>query len=553
MRRTTSSGCLFTRLVARLILVVSPGLVACSKPIDTPLSPTRGYILVSLDTLGAKHLGAYGYERETSPFLDRLAAESLVFDNAVVQYTSTLVSHTSMFTGLYPQEHGVYPPSSKLSPEVETLPEAFQRAGYSTAAFTEGAYMVEEYGFDRGFDIFEAGAAGEREIEKTLAKGIEYLEGVKAEESFFLFLHSYSVHNPYTPPEEFADMFWQGDIPEGSGTTGGFLRDVYMGRRVLSPEALDHVRSLYDALVRYTDQVIEGFVAELERLGLMDEITLIITSDHGEEFLEHGKLGHHQVYPETLFVPLIVVRPGMSTGRRVSTLVESVDLLPTLCELAGIPCPERSSGESLVPLFSGPTDRDGTAYAEVLDQQEMRTLFVQEGGGFHQVVTSSRIAEPGGTWFAWSIRFDAEGEELPVRLVSFAKPREVRVTIDGAESAPVPIGEGWQEVVLDLGGPGRHTVELSTDGCDVPMWLGRGDDTRCLSLKVDGAPLARAELFDLGADRWAANDISVEQPELFQRLREKLEGHRFEPVAAPEAIDPSEATSQSLRALGYSD
>ncbi len=528
-------------------------LGGCARAPAAAPSPTRGYILISLDTLGSRHLSGYGYGRETSPFLDRLGERGIVFENAVVQYTSTLVSHTSMFTGLYPQEHGVYPPFSGLSAQIETLPESFRNQGFSTAAFTEGGFLVQEAGFGRGFDRFEAGSAGRREVEKTFAKGVEFLRGLEPDERFFLFLHSYSVHDPYTPPREFAEMFWQGDVPEGSGTRGGFLRDVTMGRTVLDAEALAHVRSLYDALVRYTDQVVEGFVNELDRLGLTDEVTLIITSDHGEEFLEHGKLGHHQVYPETLFVPLIVVHPEIEAGRRVTTLVESVDLLPTLCELAAIACPDGVSGESLVPLFSGPTGRDGTAYAEVLDQQEMRTLLVQDRGAFHQVLTSSRIAEPGGTWFARSIRFDAEGEQLPLRLVSFAKPREVRVTIDGRESTPLTIGEGWQEETLELGAPGRHTIELATEGCDVPMWLGRGEDTRCLSVKVEGAELSRAELYDLDEDRWATHDLSVEQPELFSRLLKRLEKIRFERAAEPEVVEPSKATSKALRALGYID
>jgi len=136
-------------------------LGGCARAPAAAPSPTRGYILISLDTLGSRHLSGYGYGRETSPFLDRLGERGIVFENAVVQYTSTLVSHTSMFTGLYPQEHGVYPPFSGLSAQIETLPESFRNQGFSTAAFTEGGFLVQEAGFGRGFDRFEAGSAGE--------------------------------------------------------------------------------------------------------------------------------------------------------------------------------------------------------------------------------------------------------------------------------------------------------------------------------------------------------------------------------------------------------
>ena len=174
----------------------------------SPLAPTRGYILISLDTLGAAHLGGYGYERPTSPFLDRLSERATVFQNAVVQYPSTLVSHTSLFTGLYPQEHGVYPPNSSLSPEIETLPERMHREGFVTAAFTEGGYLGREDIFGRGFDDYEIGSPTQRAIENTLGKGARFLERLGAEERFFLFLHTYSVHAPYEPLEEFREMFW---------------------------------------------------------------------------------------------------------------------------------------------------------------------------------------------------------------------------------------------------------------------------------------------------------------------------------------------------------
>src|ERR1700760_1606082 len=115
---------------------------------------TRGYILISIDTLRADHLGLYGYPRPTSPFLDSLARRATVFEEAYSQFPSTLVSHMSMLTGLYPREHGVLQPDAVLSPKVETLPEVFQRNGFHTAGFTEGGYVSGRYGFRRGFDLF---------------------------------------------------------------------------------------------------------------------------------------------------------------------------------------------------------------------------------------------------------------------------------------------------------------------------------------------------------------------------------------------------------------
>ena len=158
---------------------------------DAELQTTRGQILISLDTLSAAHLGAYGYELPTSPFFDALAARGALFENAFVQYPSTLVSHMSIFTGLYPQQHGVYPPSYRLSPAIATLPERFAAAGFRTAGHTEGGFVGHGYGFARGFDEFtDPRVEHTTDIEKTLEKGLAFLRRLGAEDRFFLFLHT---------------------------------------------------------------------------------------------------------------------------------------------------------------------------------------------------------------------------------------------------------------------------------------------------------------------------------------------------------------------------
>ncbi|MDH3744897.1 MAG: sulfatase [Acidobacteriota bacterium] len=539
-----------------LLAACGPGPETVVPSVTTPPPPTRGVILLSLDTLGAAHLGAYGYERDTSPFLDELATRGVLFENAVVQYPSTLVSHMSMFSGLYPQEHGVYRDLMRLASEIVPLPEVFSRAGFTTAGFTEDGYVSAKVGFDRGFDVFAEAKPGGRAVEKTLAKGLEFLNSLEADERFFLFLHTYAVHPPYEPPTEYRGLFWEGKTPEKSDVSAQFVREVYMGRRQLTSDGAAYLSSQYDALVRYLDDSLAAFFDRIESLGLKDEITVVVTSDHGEEFLEHRVLGHYQVYPATLFVPLIVLHPQIEGGRRVSGLVESVDLLPTLCELSGFECPPRLSGRSLVAELVGGTveaEATDTAYAEVLEQESVRTLVARDGGRLVQILRASRIGEPGGTWMARSIRFDAEGEELTIRLVSFARPREVFVRIDEEEHPQFTVGEEWKEVTLNLGHSGRHRVELLTDGCDVPKWLGRGDDSRCLSLKIQGVELERTELFDLTGSRWNARDVSLDQPELLARLVDRLENRRFELVAPPVEADSGETRRDELRALGYVD
>ncbi len=527
---------------------------ACGAPEPT-LRPTRGYILISLDTLGARHLGAYGAERQTSPFFDSLAARGTLFENAFVQYPSTLVSHVSMFTGLYPQEHGVYPPSSVLSPQIPSLPERFRDAGFRTAGHAEAGYVSKDFGFHRGFDEFVARPVSDRRLaEATFERGLDFLRGLESSDRFFLFLHTYAVHNPYEPAEEYAHLFWPGDPPAITDSSGPFLRDVNMGRHQVPPETVAFYRAQYDAEIRQLDGMLEGLVAELEAIDLLDETTLIFTSDHGEEFRQHGKLAHNQVYPETLHVPLLIVHPNQQRGARVAELVQSIDLAPTLYELAGLEPVDRMSGESLVPLLTGSAERRPRriAYAEVFDQENQKTLIEAADGRLVQYLTSLVIGEPGGTWATRRAVLDIEEPRLDLRLVSFHEPREIEVRVDGEPLSTLSVGTDWRTFPIDLSPDReRRRVVLSTADCGVPMWLGLGADTRCLSFKLQGAEIRRSELFDLDLDPEARTDLSAERRELFARLANDLRAYRWEVHAAPSEEKPSSETVERLKALGY--
>ena len=528
-------------------------VVGCAAP-PAELAPTRGYILISLDTLGARHLGCYGAERDTSPFFDRLAGEGVLFENAFVQYPSTLVSHVSMFTGLYPQEHGVYPPSSVLSAEVPSLPERFRAAGFRTAGHTEAGYVSADFGFDRGFDEFEAVANGGRAAQ-TFERGLGFLAGLGSDDRFFLFLHTYAVHDPYEPPAEHDRRYWPGAAPEVTDSRGSFLRDVNMGRHRVPPETIAFYRAQYDAEVRALDDALHAFFDRLDALGLRAETTIVVTSDHGEEFAQHGKLAHSQVYPETLHVPLLVLHPDLTGGSRVSDLVQSIDLAPTLYELSGVAAGGEMSGVSLVPLLEGreETATRTAAYAEIFDQENQKTLIQATDSGLVQYLTALVVGEPGGTWATRRAVLDSDAERLDLELVSFQQPREVSIVVDGEPLTTLTVGTGWQPVAVPLPPPAgdRHRVVLATADCEVPMWLGLGADTRCLSFKLQGAELRRAELYDLGEDPGATLDLSPRRPELFGRLANELRRYRWELRAQPGSQELSDETVEQLKALGY--
>jgi len=285
-------------------------------------------LLISLDTLRADHLGAYGYRRDTSPFIDReIAARGTLFERCISAATTTGPSHMSMFTGLAPTVHGVYGSSyfRALADGVPTLAGVLLGQGFETAAVTENAAMGAYRGFNRGFSSYYEnkrrelrGAAGH--IENTLARSLAWLERNRAKR-FFLFVHTYQVHAPFTPPPAFRKLF------EGDGLDGRRAR--------LLPKKWHPIQ--YDREIRYTDRSLEGFFTQAEARGLLENTIVVLLSDHGEEFGEHGAFGHGPgVHDEVLRVPLIVRGPGIAAGRRIGKPVSLVDLMATVLDLARV-------------------------------------------------------------------------------------------------------------------------------------------------------------------------------------------------------------------------
>ncbi len=519
---------------------------------------THGYILVSLDTLRADRLGAYGYPRPTSPFFDELARQGTLFERVLAPYPSTLVSHMSLFTGMRPAEHGVYPPSNVLPAEIPTLPERFRAAGFATAGHTEGGFVAGGYGFARGFDLFSDTAySSDSDIERTFERGLDFLRALGPEERFFLFLHTYSLHDPYDPPtdvEMFEDPLVVGDETPAPDSRGEVLRDHNAGRQVLSQAIVDRFSNRYDASIRYVDGVLRRFVESLSELGLAGETTLIVTSDHGEEFLEHGRLGHTQLYPESVWVPLVIVDPNGEGGRRVGDVVELADIATTLVELADLERLDEASGKSLASYLTGDRRRDDRhGLAEVAEDEESeRAVVGRVDGVLYQLLAATPPAEVEGVWVNDSVDFDFAGSALEFRARSFHQPRRVTVSVEGEEIETLVVSEEWSPFAIDLGPAMSRTVRLETDGCTMPAEVGEGDDGRCLSVMVQGLALGRIRLFDLDADPGARSDVARERPQVVRRLAAVLaDRYRAPRPGVSRAL--SEEELRTLRALGYVD
>jgi arylsulfatase A-like enzyme len=325
-------------------------------------------------------LSLYGYPRPTTPFLESLQPRALVFELAIAQFPNTLASHMSIFTGLYPAEHGVYPPSGVLPAGIETLPEAFSRAGFRTAGFTEGGYMRGRPGFRRGFDEWHASSRRDpREMERTVARGVEFLRALSDDDRFFLFLHTYAPHAPYAPPDAYRDRYWKRADPAGARPSDRELTELNERGERLQPDVLEWYVALYDATINYVDDVLADLFAQLEALGLDDDTTIVVTSDHGEEFQEHGRLKHRlQLYDESIHVPLVLAGPTMRAAR-VAAQAQGIDLFPTVAALLGAAAPADLPGQNLLaerpplPAFSE------TRYGITPDNGQTDTLSLTTG------------------------------------------------------------------------------------------------------------------------------------------------------------------------------
>ena len=507
---------------------------------------TRGYILISIDTLRADHLGCYGYRRPTSPFLDSLARRATLFEEAYAQYPSTLVSHMSMFTGLYPQEHGVLPPSAVLSPAIETLPEVFQRHGFRTGGFTEGGFVSGRFGFRRGFDVFVGrDRHRNRLVDATFRRGLEFVASLKPDDRFFLFLHTYAVHTPYDAPEEYQRLFWAGEPPDGAIPASGpdLVRQNMTGERPPRP-VIDWLGALYDAGIRQTDEVMQRFFADLERLGLANQVTVIVTADHGEEFMEHGLFNHTQLYRETLHVPLLVLHPDQRSAVRLGGIVQLIDLAPTLYELARVHPRRRPSGASFARLLGRPAaPLPGTAWSEA--QDGMRAVY---RGERRQLQSLLLFDPPAENWFARRVAFDAGGGALTLEARSYAQPRRLVVRRGPVPLATAALTPAWTPVRFALAGPER--VVLEADGCTAP----EEDDTRnpsCFGFQVKGRRLTRLEYYDVARDPGQTRDLFRQQPGAARSLLRDLLAFKPRPVAAASTQPLDPGLEKSLRALGY--
>jgi len=344
---------------ARSALLAACFAVACAPSTARP----PNILLISIDSLRADHLGCYGYGPATSPHLDRLASQGTVYEQAFSTTTWTLPAHLSLLASLYPDEHGVHDRHTRIAEQAELLPERLAAAGYRSRAVVSAPYLDRLWGFDQGWESWDDSVAVPRGIgrnarsHRAINSPDVHSHALAALDElgtgpFLLFVHYWDVHYDYLPPAK----YWRRFDPKYRGRFAA--RNYELSPRVapgMNPRDLQHVVALYDGEIAWVDDWIGKLFAELERRGLFDDLVIVVTADHGDEFFEHGEKGHRKnLYDTTLQVPLIVRLPhGAGGGRRVTTAVSLVDVAPTLAALAGVPPGADWVGRDLAPRGAG--------------------------------------------------------------------------------------------------------------------------------------------------------------------------------------------------------
>jgi arylsulfatase A-like enzyme len=364
-------------------------LAACGR--ERQPGTLRNVLVLTLDTTRADHLEGFGAAPGSTPALARLAAEGVRFRDVTCAAPTTLASHAALFTGTYPHTHGVARNGYVLDPANVTAAELFREAGFRTAAVLGSFVLERRFGLDQGFELYdqrfdelssEANEQSQRSAGKVTAAVLEAVDTF-GDERWFCFAQYFDPHKPYAPPvageagstaEDFeasARFHQERRFGAARGLTApveqGLPRE-WLGRAAGEDAPEDaRLRRLYAAEVAYLDQALAELLAGLEQRGVLDETLVVLTADHGESFTEHHDLWNHGLwlYQTTVRVPLCLRFPdGRGRGQVFDEPVSGIDLLPTLCELVGLPRPARCEGTSLVPLLDGAPLERGPLFCE---------------------------------------------------------------------------------------------------------------------------------------------------------------------------------------------
>lgn len=404
-------------------------------------------LIFLIDTLRLDHVGCYGYSRDTTPHIDAFAAEGALFTQLMPPSSWTRPSVASLLTSMYPNIHGAKNRLDKLREDLPSLPRALAEEGYETHCFMTNPNCLPVWGFgDDFFRFVDVDSAKYKTVgsdAKAVDRAMAALEHVQGRPWFF-YVHVMGPHNPYEPPEGYRNRF-------KSDTSG--LNDSERHVR----ETVDR----YDEEIVYSDALFGRLLERLKELDLYDNTAIVLLSDHGEEFMEHGHLRHAKsLYEEVLRVPLIIKPPlgAWTVGGRIESLVEMVDIAPTLLEIAGAAVPERFQGNSFLGLLRGEAESPRTGYASLnIDRFSFRAVktirhkfvrdLVAHEDRWYDLESDPAEKNPLDTLPSW-------GEDL--------QRYAIRKSMEGAHGVHLLVvgGETARDVTVVLSGPRMGSPEL---------------------------------------------------------------------------------------------
>jgi len=333
-----------------------------SQPKDT-----KNVILITISSLRADHVSCLGYKRETTPNLDKFAKENILFTNAFATSSWQMPSTGSIFTSLYPTEHGATHINKKLDRQVRTIAEILKDNGFYTAGFCCNPRLQSESGFGKGFDFYDDYSApmiisslffGQQDFFDINKKrtndlindvAIRWLAN-NTHKPFFLFIHYYDNHWDYMPPPPYNTLY---DPDYGGEIDGTDIAREPLYSNKPRDEDVKHIIALYDGQVRQTDKDLGELLTFLEKQGIFGDSIIIVMADHGEQFYEHGHTSHHGIFDELIRIPLVVSVPGSDKPKKIDSLVSGVDILPTVLDLMAISIPSECQGKSLESVIEG--------------------------------------------------------------------------------------------------------------------------------------------------------------------------------------------------------
>jgi arylsulfatase A-like enzyme len=501
------------------------------KATPSPTYTHANVILIVIDTLRSDHLGCYGYSRRTSPNIDKLADTGIIFENMLANTSWTRPGVASILTGLYPKNHEAITTEDNLADEINLMSEILGQHGYTSYGIVTNHQSGERVGFNQGYKHFFSFSERRDEhhlklnvlSDKVNEKVFQILGQLGRRSKNFIFIHYIDPHSPYTPKEK---HFSKSNTMDFSQKTIQSLMYQAPRDKKYRQQVLDQMIRAYDDEILYNDKMIGQLISTLKRRKMFGNSIIIITSDHGEEFWEHQKLSHGMtLYQEQLRVPLIIHLPD-NVHKKVRSIANQVDVLPTTLSLLGIAVPRNIDGMNL--LASGTPGR-AFSYAELCRHKYVYTSIQTRGEKLIRGILRNKEGFD-NMWFNQTAAIDTEEQRLQLTIKSIEGKRKIQVLCDENPVTELTITPQRKTYSIHLPpSKSRQRVLIrSLDPCQYPKKSSNIDDPRCLSfgifksVSIDGKNLLgepSTEFFSLTEDRREQRNL-FRNPDLAMKLKE---------------------------------